>query len=162
MQVPYSIAPGGQAWIVVQSKDGTSGPVPVDVASATPGLHTRSVSGLGAVEALDENGRADSPQNPAGLGSKVTVLASGLGETAPVVEAGMAPPSKPIAEVLWPVFASIGGYPVLVQSASLVPDRPGLHQVTLVIPERIALGAVAIKISTQAYSSQEGAVIWVK
>jgi uncharacterized protein (TIGR03437 family) len=162
VQVPYSMAPGGQAWIVVQSRGGTSAAVPVDVASATPGLYTRSVSGLGAVEALNDNGQANSPENPAGLGSKVTVFASGLGGTTPAIEAGIAPPSSPIAEVQWPVYASINGYPALVQSASLVPDRPGLYQVTLVIPERISVGAVPIKISSGSYSSQDGAVIWVK
>lgn len=162
VQVPNSMAPGGQALIIVQSRYGSSAPVAVDVASATPGLYTRSVTGLGTVEALNEDGRVNSPDNPAEIRTKVTIFASGLGLTIPTVEAGSPPPSKLLAEVYWPVQASVCGYPALVQSASLVPDRPGVYQVTLVIPEGIAAGAVPIKISSGAYSSQDGAVIWVK
>jgi uncharacterized protein (TIGR03437 family) len=161
VQVPYGIAPGGSAPIVVTNQEAVSQTVDLEVASAAPGVMTVGRAGLGGAVAFNANGTRNTAQSPAEIGSLVKVRAAGLGYTIPTVAAGVPAPTRPAA-VFHSVTASIAGLPAEVTEAILEPDAVGTYLVTLRIPTFVQSGPVSVKLSVVGASSQDGALLWVK
>lgn len=161
VQAPYNLGQGGDVWITVQYGGGSSAPVSLPVWSTKPGLLAVNPSGLGQLQAVNENGSLNKNE-AAPRGSVITVCASGLGYTWPVVEAGKAPPAKPPAAVWYPVTASIGGIQAVVNEAILVADRPGVYSVKIVVPKELSPGVAAVKIANVASASQDGVFIRIR
>jgi len=161
VQVPMSVLPGGSAEVTLTYNNNQSNTVGLFVASTAPGVHTRALSGTGQAIALNEDGSANGSDAPASIGSEIRVRVNGLGITVPAVPDGEAPPATP-PRVYNPVTASVDGYPAEVSSAVLVPDNPGVYEVTLRIPTGISKGNVIVKVASSSNSSQDGAFIWVR
>src|SRR5262250_3381567 len=70
--VPYGIAIGKTAQVVVQYGSQTSAPFGVAVAATAPGLITADASGQGQAKALNADGSANSASKPAAAGSVIS------------------------------------------------------------------------------------------
>jgi uncharacterized protein (TIGR03437 family) len=162
VQVPYLVGVPGDVWITVKYSGASSTPVSITTQTAKPGLFTLSPSGLGQAQAVNADGTANGTNNRAPRGSEVTVYASGLGLTAPPIQAGQVPPSKPTPIAYYTVTATVAGQPATVVDASLVPDKPGVYAVRIVVPESAPLGPVEVKIAAASSASQSGALIQVR
>jgi uncharacterized protein (TIGR03437 family) len=160
-QAPFSLSPGSTETIQITSNNVASTGVQVNVVAAAPGLFTRSMAGAGQVMAANQSGSTNSAANQAARGSTISMYASGLGVTSPVVAAGTAPPSSPLSTVSG-VEAFIAGVSATVQFAGLAPGVPGLYQLNIQIPANVPSGAQELMIFASGQSSQRGATIQIQ
>jgi uncharacterized protein (TIGR03437 family) len=65
--------------VQVQSAGATSNQVLVPVASASPGLFSADGTGSGPGYILNQDGTLNSPTNPAAMGDRITIFATGVG-----------------------------------------------------------------------------------
>ena len=78
--------------------------------------------------------------HPVHHGDRLLIYLTGLGVTSPVVAAGLAAPSDPLAQVQTPVTATLGGVGLSVLSANLIPGMAGTYQVSVSVPNNVPLG----------------------
>lgn len=92
---------------------------------------------------------------PATQGDVVQVFATGMGATQPAVATGLPSPStEPLARVVTPVTATVGGLAAQVQFAGLAPGFVGLYQVNVQIPAGVVPGpAVPVVLLQNGVSS---------
>jgi uncharacterized protein (TIGR03437 family) len=156
--VPFTVASATTQQVIVQSGSALSVPEPSFVAPGAPAAFTRNGSGSGPaiVAALNSDGTAYivTPNQPAHPGSVIVIYCTGLGGVQSSIHAGEAVPLTPLAPVGSQVNLTLGGVPVNVLYAGLVPTFSGLYQVNATIPAGIAPGtAVPLVLTTQGISS---------
>ncbi|MBI1353828.1 MAG: hypothetical protein GC160_05730 [Acidobacteria bacterium] len=118
------------------------------VGPANPGLFTVSQDGTGQALALNQDGRLNSPANPAAKGSVIQLFGTGQGKTQPVIANGQPAPSGPLAqtptqpatsaaECLSPgyVCALVASKVGQVLFSGLAPGFVGLWQLNVKIPD---------------------------
>ena len=155
-QIPFELAPNSRPHVVVQTRRDGSGPEAVTVpetitlAAARPGIFTTNQQGTGQGAVLIANtvifvapvgsvpGRETRPANP---GEFISIFCTGLGATNPPVASGQAPGAEPLARVVVPVEAQVGGQPATVHFAGLAPGFVGLYQVKVEVPEGVEPGS---------------------
>jgi len=76
--VPAGI-PNGAAEVVVQSGGSVSNQVLVPMASTSPGIFSANGTGYGQGYIINQDGSLNTPDNPAVLGDRVTIYATGIG-----------------------------------------------------------------------------------
>jgi uncharacterized protein (TIGR03437 family) len=115
--------PGSELQMVVQTDHGVAGPVQTTVAYATPGIFTVDGTGAGqGLALLPASAGVATIRNrqaigqPAAEGDRLIVYATGI-------------------ERLANVSVQIGGVQVTPVSIDAVPNRPGLFQVALIVPD---------------------------
>ena len=147
-QIPFELAAASRPHVVVRTGRDGSGPEAVTVpetitlAAARPGVFTTNQQGTGQGAILDVQGRLVDTTSPAVAGEVVQVFCTGLGATEPRVTSGKpAPAAEPLARVVVPVEAQVGGQPATVHFAGLAPGFVGLYQVNVEIPAEIAPGS---------------------
>lgn len=112
----------------------------VPVVASAPGLFTVDESGWGQAKALNQDSSENGAGNPAERGTTITLLATGLGATAPASTTGVIAGDERKAPVL-PLAANIGGLEAVVVDARSVPGQAeGIFQVEVRIPEGVDLG----------------------
>jgi uncharacterized protein (TIGR03437 family) len=121
---------------------------PIVVATARPALVTSNA----AVVAQHSDSSPVSNDVPAKTGEDITLLATGLGATDPLVPSGTVPRSSVTAQVRSLPRVRIGGADALVRAAVLSHDLVGIYRVTVQIPAGLEAGNAAVEIE------QEGAV----
>ena len=140
-QVPYDLTVNTTHQLSVQRDFALSPAVDVGVASAQPGIFTKSQNGSGQGEIYvlgQDNGQTRAePGTPASAGDTVIILCSSLGGVSPSVGLGLPAPASPISQTMNPVLVSIGGKPAQVISAALAPDNAGRSQVQVIVPQGI-------------------------
>jgi uncharacterized protein (TIGR03437 family) len=115
---------------------------PVSVLSRAPGLFT----------ALNQDGRLNSPSNPARRGEVLQLFATGQG-VPPSVPDGASAPITPLIEVPTP-FVTIGDRRASVQFSGLAPTLVGVWQINVVIPSDAPVGtSIPVQILSSASSS---------
>ena len=146
-QLPFDLTPNSRPQVFVKARREGTGPealaVPesITVATVQPGIFTINQQGTGQGAILDVQNRPVDAAAPAAAGEVVQVFCTGLGATDPQVAAGVAAPSaEPLARVVMPVQARVGGIPATVHFAGLAPDFAGLYQVNVEIPEGVEPG----------------------
>jgi uncharacterized protein (TIGR03437 family) len=77
--VPGSVEGHSISDLRLETSEGVSDPVSVQIARASPALFSADGSGTGQVRAWNEDGRTNSSDSPAMPGSFITLLATGLG-----------------------------------------------------------------------------------
>ena len=107
--------------------------------SGDGGRATSASLGQGAI--LDTQARLVDSAAPAARGEVVQVFATGMGATQPRVPSGQAAPGEPLARVLSPVEARVGGQAARVLFAGLAPGFVGLYQVNVEIPAGVSPGS---------------------
>ena len=162
VQAPYSLQPGATTVIRVTSQGVTSDPVNVSVVGAAPGIFTQSSAGLGVGKILNQDGTANSAQNPAAKGSYVAIYANGLGAIAPPLTTGQVPPSTPLSLTAATPSVVIGGVIAPVIFSGAAPPYPGIYQVNVQIPAGAATGANFIDLFQIGQPSQSGVIIYIQ
>jgi uncharacterized protein (TIGR03437 family) len=153
--VPYEVSGKTSTQVQVLYQGQPSSTLTVPVVSATPGVFTLDYSGSGAGVILNQDGTVNSPNNPAPVGSLITVFATGEGQTNPPGVDGKLDGS-PAPQPVQAVAATIGGTNAKVQYASGIPGAvPGVLQVTLQVPTTLTSGnAVPVVLNIGGATSQ--------
>ena len=146
-QIPFELAPNSRPHVVVQTRRDGSGPEAITVpetitlAAARPGIFSTNQQGTGQGAILDAQGQLVDSAAPAAAGEIIQVFCTGLGATNPQVASGQAAPgAEPLARVVVPVEAQVGGKPATVHFAGLAPGFVGLYQVNVEIPADVEPG----------------------
>lgn len=112
---------------------------------ASPGLFTSDGSGFGQLDASNEDGTANSADNPAAVGTVVTVFVNGAGAMSSLVAGG---DSVPLAVPVLNFFATMGGTPTTVVGANQAPGRmAGIVSVGIRVPVGTPAGAAVVGLS---------------
>jgi uncharacterized protein (TIGR03437 family) len=159
--VPYSVT-GASAQVRLTFRGQTSAPFNLQVASSSPGIFTADSTGRGQAAVLNENGTPNSAQNPAKIGSAITLFATGEGQTSPPGVDGK-PGSQPLPTPVLPVTVSIGGQPAEVVSKGGAPGMvAGVMEIKARIPSGATPGnAVPVAVQVGNVSSQSGVTVAV-
>ncbi len=145
-QIPFELAPNSRPHVVVQTRRDGSGPEVVTVpetitlAEARPGIFSTNQQGSGQGAILDVQRRLVDSAAPVAAGAIIQVFGTGLGATNPQVASGQAPGAEPMARVVVPVEAQVGGKPATVHFAGLAPGFVGLYQVNVEVPADVEAG----------------------
>jgi uncharacterized protein (TIGR03437 family) len=78
--------------------------------------------------------------NPIHRGDTIIIYATGLGKTSPTVEAGTPAPADPLAVTVATPVVTLGGVPLPVTFAGLVPYEIGVYQINAFVPDNVPLG----------------------
>jgi uncharacterized protein (TIGR03437 family) len=151
-QLPFEVT-DASVNLVVNSGGSSSAPLPVSVASTSPGIFiTNSASGQGAIiHALTY--ALVSAANPAKVGEVVSIYCTGLGVVNPPVASGTATPANGTLYNASPVTVTIGGSNAVVSFAGLAPGFVGLYQVNAVVPNIAAGNSVPVLITAGSVTS---------
>lgn len=165
--VPYSVAapdPAQNAFADVQltfrGVSSTALRVPVTSSEAT--LFTADSSGRGQAAALNEDGSYNSPENPAKIGSVVTLYATGEGQTSPPGIDGKLG-AEPLPVPVLPVSVVIGDQEAeLVSAGGALSAVAGLMEVKVKVPSGVSPGdAVPVRLYVAGTGTPQGATIAV-
>ncbi len=158
-QVPWSTPTSGSVNVAVTYLGGASNTLSVPVATAAPGLFSRSdLPGAAVVQNSDYS--LNDPSNPAKAGSTIIAYLTGSGPVSPAVADGAPTPSSPLVNATAAVTATIGSAPATVSFTGLAPFFVGLVQMNIAVPTSLAPGVypLAITIDGQAANSATIAV----
>lgn len=160
LQVPYELAGRTITNVVVRFAIWTSSPARIRILPVNPGIFTQDYTNQAV--ALNQDGNLNSPWNPAGIGSMITIYATGLGQVIPNAETGRPAPSRPPSTLdRFDVF--IGGARATVFFAGLVPGQIGLYQIVATVPAvRVPTLETSVIIGTQTSASQRNVTLAVR
>jgi uncharacterized protein (TIGR03437 family) len=153
-QVPWETT-GSTASVVVTVNGRIGSAVSVPVLTAAPGLFTSS-TGQAAVQNADHS--ANTPSNPAKVGSTVTVYFTGTGPVNPAVADGAPSPTGTPAQVTSSVTATIGSATAQVTFTGLAPGFVGLGQMDVVIPSGLSSGTHTLTLSIAGENSNSAPI----
>ena len=139
--VPYSVNGQVSADIRVNF-NGRNTPInTVPLFPTAPGIFTADSTGGGQAAALNQNGTLNNVNNPAQIGSIVTLYATGEGQTSPGGVDGKTASAAPYPAPIQPVSVTIGGFSAVVNYAGAAPTLvAGLMQINVQVPSGIAPG----------------------
>jgi uncharacterized protein (TIGR03437 family) len=160
--VPYEVSGRTQVQVVYQGQ--SSNLVLIPVAALMPGIFTASASGHGQGSILNQDGTVNSANNPAPVGSYVSVYATGEGQTNPAGIDGKPSASTAPRPVAQPITVTVGGLPAQVQYAGDAPGLiAGVLQVNVQIPTGVASGSNApIVINVGGQTTQANVTVAIK
>jgi uncharacterized protein (TIGR03437 family) len=81
------------------------------------------------------------PTNPLHSGDVITIYVNGMGATSPAVEAGLPSPFAPLAVTVATPDVRLGGAPLSVSYAGLVPGEVGVYQINAQVPAKAPEGS---------------------
>ena len=142
--IPYGLPVNTKTQVIVQRGNAYTSPEPITLSAADPGIFTKSASGTGQGIVIRPDGQYAAPGTPAQAGDEIVIYAVGLGETTPQATAGMAATSSPLQRVAGAVSLTIGGQPVRVDFAGLVPGFAELYQINAAVPAGVSGDSVSV------------------
>ena len=160
--VPFSVA-GGQSTTMQIEVNGVLSPaVNLTVAASRPGVFSVDQSGAGQAAVLNQNGSANSPQNPAAQGSVIQIFATGGGQTTPAAQDGaIVPLPPPLHQLAASARVEIDGIDAQVPFAGSAPQLVfGVVQLNAVIPTGVSTGnAVSLQVFVDNVPAQNGLTV---
>lgn len=135
-QLPFLLA--GDATMTLRSPAGVSNNLTFTVFAAAPSVFRTAAAIPTVVRAL--NGELVTPSNPVHPEDWLVIYATGLGVTTPLVDAGQPAPFDPLASALIRPEVTLGGEPLGVAYAGLVPGQVGVYQINVFVPYWVPLG----------------------
>ncbi len=143
-QLPFLLA--GDAVMTLRSPAGVSNNLTFTVLPAAPSVFRTTAAIPTVVRAV--NGELVTPSNPIHPEDWIVIYATGLGVTSPQVAPGYGAPSDPLAQALIQPEVTLGGEPLGIGYAGLVPGQVGVYQINAYVPYWAPLGwEVPLKIT---------------
>jgi uncharacterized protein (TIGR03437 family) len=143
VQVPTGLQPGS-ATIEVTLQGEPSGKFAVQLQDFAPGIFT-STGTLGAIS--HASGNPVTLSDPAQPGEALSLLATGLGPTSPLIGTGVTAPSTPPFKTTTMPTISIDGQNATVQQAALQPGSIGKYEVFFTAPLNFQSGNHMLSLS---------------
>jgi uncharacterized protein (TIGR03437 family) len=167
-QLPWNVLPSGTSGtvnVIVNTPNGSSAPIQVQVGPYSPGIYSIPPGGGYAI-AINADGSiaapagaiAGFPTHPAKVGDALVVYANGLGPVDIAVANGAASLDATRSNVTAPVVL-IGGNSAEVLFSGLTPQFPGVNQLNVVVPGVSAGNSVPIQIREGGITSSAQVVI---
>jgi uncharacterized protein (TIGR03437 family) len=112
----------------------------------------------------NDNGQLITPTNPIHPGDIIIIYATGMGRTSPFVDSGLPAllPPNPLSSTVISASVTLGGVPLNVLYAGLVPGEVGVYQVNASVPAGVPQGMDIPLVVAQAGSSTALSVRVVK
>jgi uncharacterized protein (TIGR03437 family) len=160
---PYDLEGKTSVQVQAEINGSLTNAVTLPVAVAAPGIYTATGSGSGQADALNEDGTANSPANPAQPGSVISFLIAGAGSTTPPGSDGSLA-GDPAPGPAGAVAVKLGGVDAEVLEVAGIPGQPvGRMKVRVRIPAGVSSGPeVGIEIRIAEQPSQPGVTIAVQ
>ena len=140
-QLPFNV--DGNATMTLRTPGGISDNFNFSILPAAPSIfRTGSAgaeNGLATITRAD-NGEFITPTNPVHLGDTIVIWATGLGRTSPTIDNGAPAPSDPLPSAVIAPTVTLGGAPLGVEYAGLVPGSVGLYQINVLVPRSVPVG----------------------
>lgn len=156
LQVPFELAGGAQADVVVNNNGILAVPDTIVIGTA-PALFTTGETGDGPGAFLRPDNSAVDASRPVAAGEVLQLFATGLGLLKnPAVTGEAAPGANEVAGI---VSVTIGGVTAEVQYAGLAPGWVGLYQINVVVPAGVAGDNVPVIVSVDGSPATGRAVI---
>lgn len=161
--VPYAVSGKTVTRLQVEYGGVKSDAVALRVVLAVPGIFSANSSGLGPVAAINQDGRLNSPANPAAKGSVITFFATGEGQTSPAGVDGKVA-SVPLPMPVLPLLVGIANIGAEVLYAGAAPGVvAGLLQVNVRVPTDAPSGpGVGLVIKVGEVFSQPGITVAIQ
>ncbi len=141
--VPYGVAGRDAVTVTVEVNGVRSNPARLAVLPSVPALFNRSYGTLLTVAALNQDGRPNGPDNPAELGSVVSMFVNGAGAFTPATKDGEIISGPPFPAAALPVQAMAGGRPLELLYAGAIPGFvSGGLQVNVRLPADVTPGTL--------------------
>jgi uncharacterized protein (TIGR03437 family) len=157
--VPYEVQGDNTTHVQVE-RAALSSITELAVAAAAPGIFTADSSGTGQGAISNEDGTANSDNNPTKAGSVIMIALTGEGQTIPPGVTGVIP-SPSATTPAAPVTVTFDGQPADVGSLAETQD-PGILHVSARIPADASSGDVAVLVTVGAVASQAGVTVAVQ
>ena len=101
----------------------------------------------------NDNGQLITPTNPIHPGDIIVIYATGMGRTSPFVDSGMPALANPLSNTVIAATVTLGGVPLNVLYAGLVPGEVGVYQVNALVPSGVPQGMEIPLVVAQAGNS---------
>jgi uncharacterized protein (TIGR03437 family) len=140
-QLPFNV--DGNATMVLRTPGGISDNYLFSILPAAPSVFRTGTAGPEtglATIVRSENSQIVTPTNPIHPGDTITIFATGLGRTTPVVDAGIPAPSNPSSTALIPPVVTLGGSQLNTTFAGLAPGQIGVYQINATVPAKVPEG----------------------
>lgn len=140
-QLPFEV--GGSANMILRTPGGTSNVFQFPVLESAPAIFRTGTAGPNTglpTIVRAKNNELVTPSNPIHGEDVIIIYLTGLGHTAPAVDTGAAAPSDPLALVLTKPSITLGGEPLSIQYAGLVPGQVGVYQINAFVPFWVKTG----------------------
>jgi uncharacterized protein (TIGR03437 family) len=162
-QLPFNV--DGNATMTLRTPGGISDNFNFSILQAAPSIFRTGSAGSNtglATITRGDNGELVTPTNPLHPGDTAVIYATGLGRTSPPIDSGTPAPSDPLPAAVISPTVTLGGAPMAVDYAGLVPGSVGLYQINVVVPRAAPTGLEIPLVVNQGGSSTSLAVRVVK
>lgn len=140
-QLPYQI--DGNVTVILRTPGGVSDNFNLTMLPTAPSIFRTPVAGLeSAVPAIirARNHELVTLSNPIHREDTITIYLTGLGNTLPAIEAGMAASSSPSPVAIVPPSVEIGNEQLTIEFAGLAPGQVGVYQINAYVPRSVPSG----------------------
>jgi len=162
-QLPANV--NGNATMTLFTPGGISNNFYFSILPAAPSIFRTGMAGPETGLATifrNDNGQLITPTNPIHPGDIIIIYATGMGRTSPFVDSGMPALANPLSNTVISATVTLGGVPLNVLYAGLVPGEVGVYQVNAWIPSGVPEGMDIPLVVAQAGSSTTLSVRVVK
>jgi len=140
-QLPFNV--DGNATMTLHTPGGVSDNYNFSIFTAAPSIFRSGTAGpetgLATIVRADNN-QLVTPTNPIHPNDSVVIYATGLGRTDPAVDAGLPAPAEPLSTAIINPSVTLGGVPLHVTYAGLVPGEVGVYQINATVPLKVPQG----------------------
>ncbi|HVW83915.1 MAG TPA: IPT/TIG domain-containing protein, partial [Bryobacteraceae bacterium] len=144
-QVPFELPDVSSMDLVVRNSGGDSAPLHVILLAQDPGIFN-----------VVKQGAAVTDTNPVIGGDAITIYATGLGVVLPPVPSGQPAALPGSAVAALPVVVKTGGQSARVTFAGLVPQQPGVYQISATAPDTLTTPTSSITLEAGIVPSVTG------
>jgi uncharacterized protein (TIGR03437 family) len=140
-QLPFQIE--GNVTMILRTPGGVSDNFNLTLLPNAPSIFRTAVPGFEAgvpTIVRARNQELVTLSNPIHREDTITIYLTGLGNTQPAIEAGVAAGSSPTPTAVVQPTVRIGGVPASVQFAGLAPGQVGVYQINVFVPRAVPLG----------------------
>jgi len=140
-QLPFTV--DGNATMTLHTPGGISDNFNFTIYTAAPSIFRSGTAGpdtgLATIFRADNN-QLVTPTNPIHPNDSIVIYATGLGRTQPSVDAGLPAPADPLGSAIIVPQLTLGGVPLTIQYAGLVPGEVGVYQINATVPLKVPNG----------------------